>query len=59
MAYQRKTRDEFDVEGHYGEGWEIVTCEPTWQGARARIKEYRENEGGRYRIKPRRVPLDA
>lgn len=59
MAYIRKTEDEFDVEADYGQGWEIVTCEPTWQRARDRVKEYRENEGGTYRIKKRRVPIAA
>ena len=44
MARQRKTRDVWDVQGNYGQGWETVTAEDTFKEARARLKEYRENE---------------
>ena len=40
----------FDLEGNYGQGWEIVTSEETRKEAREQLKCYRENEGGTYRI---------
>lgn len=36
----------WDVQGNYGHGWETVTAESTWSEARARVREYRENEPG-------------
>ena len=60
MAYQRKTRDEFEVQGNYGPpyGFELVTCEDTRPEARQRLREYRENEPGvAFRIVCKRVPL--
>jgi len=58
MAYQRKTADEYDLEGDYGQGWEILTCEATFSEAVKRRKEYRENgDFAPMRIKCRRVPL--
>lgn len=46
MSYQRKTVDEYIVQGKYGDryGWEDVTAEETRKEARTRLKEYRENE---------------
>lgn len=44
MAYQRKTRDEYIIQGNYGAGYEDVTAEDTRQEARERLKEYRQNE---------------
>lgn len=46
MAYKRKTRDEYELQGHYGHGWECLTAEDDWSQARARRREYQENEGG-------------
>lgn len=46
MSHKRKTRDVIDVRGDYGQGFETVTAESTWPEARARIREYRENEPG-------------
>ena len=40
----------FDLEGDYGHGWEVLCSEETRKEARQRLKEYRENEGGKYRI---------
>jgi hypothetical protein len=57
MAYQRKTRDEWELQGHYGQGWECLTTEESYSKAREQLRCYRENEGGRYRIKCRRVPI--
>lgn len=46
--YQRKTTDEYEVLANYGygDGWEIVTSEKTFSEARARLREYRDNEPG-------------
>lgn len=56
MARQRKTIDEFDIQGDYGEGYETLHCEPTRWAARQSIKEYRANEPGiSFRIKKQRV----
>lgn len=59
MAYVRKTRDEYDLQGNYGEGWETLTCESTYREAVQRRKEYRENgDFAPMRIKALRVPID-
>lgn len=44
MAYQRKTRDTWEVQGNYGHGWEMVCAEITWKAAKERRKEYDLNE---------------
>jgi hypothetical protein len=44
MAYVRKTADEYEVQGWYGNGWEMLTTEGTWKDARAQAACYRENE---------------
>lgn len=44
--YQRKTYDEYQVQGNYGFGLEMVTAESTYKEAKERLKEYRENEPG-------------
>lgn len=43
MAYVRKTRDIFVIQGHTSEGWEDETTETTRKEARERLKEYRAN----------------
>lgn len=62
MAYQRKTRDVFDIEADYGygHGFEVVTCETTRSEARARLREYRENDTNAksLRIKKRRERIE-
>lgn len=61
MAYVRKTSDEYRILGNYGQGFEEVTAEETYTEARARLREYRENEPG-YSFKltgPHRVRLAA
>jgi hypothetical protein len=49
------------LQGHYGHGWEDLTAaEQTREGCkeiRANLKDYRENEGGVYRIIKRRELL--
>lgn len=43
-----KTRLIWVVQGNYGygQGWEDVTAEELWKEAKARVREYRENERG-------------
>lgn len=55
----RVTEDSYEVQGNYGYGWECVTAEPTYKEARARLKEYRENEGGPFRIYKKRERIEA
>lgn len=55
--YVRKTEDEFQIHGDYGQGFEEVTCEVTWGQAKDTIKTYRENEPGiKFKIVTKRVP---
>ena len=49
-----KKRTIFVLQGTYGHGWEDLTAEETRSEIRQRLKEYRENEGGNYRIITRR-----
>ena len=56
--YIRKTYDEWELQGNYGHGWEILTTEESYRAARAQLRCYRENEGGHYRIKCKRVKKD-
>lgn len=58
MAYKRKTEDEYEIQGDYGQGWEMVTTEVTRRLAIDQIKCYRYNEPGKcFRIVKKRVPL--
>lgn len=41
MAYQRKTRDRWDIETNYG--WEVENSEYTRADAKRSLREYREN----------------
>ena len=54
MAYVRKTRDSWELQGNYGygHGWETLTAEDKYREIRQRAKEYRDNEPGtRLRIR--------
>lgn len=58
--YQRKTKDEYHIEGQYGDsyGWEMVTIEETYPEAKNMLKCYNENEPNiPHRIVKRRVPI--
>lgn len=56
--YKRKTRDEYQIHGDYGQGFEEVCAEDTYKAARAQLKCYRENEPQyRHRIIKRRVRI--
>lgn len=49
----------FVLQGCYGGRWEDLTQEDTRAEAAERRREYRDNEGGEYRIVRRRVPNPA
>jgi hypothetical protein len=53
-AYLRKTEDVWTLQGRYGHGWEDLTAESSRAEIKQRLKEYRENEGGEYRIVKKR-----
>jgi hypothetical protein len=56
MAYQRKTRDEWAIQGNYGDGWEDVSVEDSIKDAKRCLREYRDNETGYpHRLVKRRV----
>jgi hypothetical protein len=56
MKKQIKWRIEHIVQGNYGcHGWEDETCEDTRKEALQRLREYRENGLGSYRLIRRRV----
>lgn len=60
MAYVRKTRDEYDVEGDFGFGWEVVTGSESFRDARMQLASYRENAPEwPYRIRKVRVRIEA
>ncbi len=44
MTYQRKTRDYWDIEQQYPDGWEVVTSEVTWKETKENLKLYRQNQ---------------
>lgn len=56
---RRKMKDEFEIQGNYGYGWDVECTEETRQEANQRLKEYRENAGniGQHRIAHKRVPV--
>ena len=56
MAYIRKTKDEYEIQGNYGYGWEVLTTEDNGKDARDTLKCYRENEPSTpLRVKKRRI----
>jgi hypothetical protein len=58
MAYKRKTEDEYEIQGDYGQGWEMVTTETNRSDVKANIKCYREGEPNIcFRIVKKRVPI--
>ena len=57
--YARKTKDEFEIQGNHGYGWELETTEVTRKAACENLKEYRQNAPqGQYRIVTKRVPIN-
>lgn len=54
--YQRKTHDEWTIQGNYGQGWEDVCSYDNRIDAKADYKAYRENEPQyQHRLIKRRV----
>ena len=62
-ACKRKAFPKFEilfyVQGNYGKGFEDVTCESSFSEARARLREYRENDSNPYRLIKRREKINA
>ena len=56
MAYTMKTVDIYEIQVDYGFGYgfETVCSEDNYKEAKQRLKEYRENERGIFRIKKTR-----
>lgn len=60
MAYQRKTRDEWEIQANHGQGWELETTEESRRAAREQVKTYRENVPGiNIRIVKKRVKIES
>jgi hypothetical protein len=57
--YQRKTTDEFEIQGNYGHGWECETAEATLKEAKAQAKCYRENVNYPIRIIKKRIKIES
>lgn len=55
---RRVLKDEYEIQGNYGYGWDVKCTEETRKEANQRLKEYRENAGtiGQHRIVHKRVP---
>ena len=53
--YKRKTEDEYEIQGNYGQGREMVTVEVTRKEAKDQLKCYNENEPYPHRIVKKRV----
>ena len=58
MAYVRKTKDEYEIQGDCGYGWEMETTEETYKAAKAQAKCYRENVNYPIRIVKKRVRIE-
>lgn len=43
---ERVSPYEYELQGNYGYGWDILTTEETLKGAREQERTYRANEGG-------------
>jgi len=54
---RRVLKDEYEVQGNYGHGWEMLCTEDDQAMARLRLKDYFVNVGGNHRIVHRRVPV--
>lgn len=55
----RKTRDEWTIQGNYGQGWEDECAEDSRDEARQRLREYRENSPYPSRMVKRRIRLEV
>jgi len=60
MAYQRKTIDEYEIQGNYSyHGFEVVTTEATYREAKIQVKCYRENEPYEFKIVKKRIKIET
>ena len=58
MRYIRKTRDEYEILGNYGYGWDVLTTEDNYKDAKNMLKCYNENEPmAPHMIKKRRIRI--
>lgn len=58
MRYTRKTRDEYEILGNYGYGWDVLTTEDNHKDAKNMLKCYNENEPMvPHMIKKRRIRI--
>lgn len=56
----RKTRDEWQLWVHYGQGWEHEISEDSWREMRDRLREYRENcPQYPVKVRKRRIRLEV
>lgn len=56
--YKRKTADEWQVLGDYGQGFELVTAAATKKEANQYLKDYQQNEPGiSFKIVCKRIKL--
>lgn len=55
----RVTRDEWEIQGNCGYGWECECTEDSWLAAREQLKCYRENVTYPVRAVKRRVRIEA
>lgn len=59
MAYQRKTKDVYNIVTNYGYGWEVECKEDTYKEAKQRLKEYRENTNAQVKLEKKRERLQV
>lgn len=55
MRRERKTHDEWEIQGDYGYGWEYLTTSESSAEAASLLEDYDENEIFPHRIVKRRV----
>lgn len=55
MRRERKTHDEWEIQGDYGYGWEMLTTADTSAEAVSLLRDYNENDVFPHRIVKRRV----
>ncbi len=58
-SYTRKTKDEYQIHGNYGSGWEEVTADDTYKEARQTLKDYRINQPEYpHKLIIKRIPIE-
>jgi len=56
--YKRKTRDEYEIQGNCGYGWDLETTETTLRDAKKQAACYRANVNYPIRIIKKRIKID-